>query len=593
MPNDNKFFDNTRTLQSSYFAGNSKIVFDRKSRGRNPIHKCLRPPAYWKQIQEYLEPQLGSRESVVCNRSVKSELLAIHRDTPFTPHTRRFASFSDRRDKFSDKLRTSTGNLRNSAPSKLSTILASFSRATMHDDADVLQGVATELLAKVAAHRSTASLLADSSTIGRRAKQVAHEAAQTQFSQITQSVSSGTGMSESDIECTKKKNRPSKLVSTVGIVRSKLAGRRRKTTLEERAAVPLLKPVYKKPRPLAKTKSKSAPNAHFSIDAIVKNSMTGGKQKVNDGPLADKSDAVIGQSSAYDLISNFSRVLKTLKERKLRCDAKTRRRMLTRTGVYECPASRSLLAGIFGARKNTSITASVSASSLSSENFASSSASISDSNDGSWSNTEDSAEEASTPEQQRCDAEAAQERHKHIHPCVCDLTKAQREKIEKYLNERLRMQMRFEKRIKEIEEELRRLAEEEEERRQREELEKELYADEFEMVGHRMRRKKRSARRVSMVSLGVKQVINWWKEPKIAVKYTKTYELRRANPTYCKPRVSINLVPKPIQSVTNVSFRHNRTSELRAKFNKDLREVVNKTEYRKYPNRPEFVLKIR
>lgn len=591
MSNDNKFCDDIRAQQSSYFVGNAKIIFDRKSRGRNPIHKCVRPPAYCKQVQGILKQPHNSRDSAGCNRSIKSELLTIHRDTPFTPYTRRCASFSDRRVEFTDKPLTvepsassSAGSLRNSKRDKLSTILANFAQAQRHNDADVLKSVASQLLAKVSSHRSTASSPTTRSVVVRRMKQAVCEPSQTQLCQIRPS------LSECDIDCAKRKKRASKMVTTVSAVRSGVVGHQGMMSQVERTPAPLPKRVRKKLRSLARTKSKPVPAAHFFVDDTVKDLAIGAKLDDKHFKMVDKPTVVIDRSSAYDLISNFSRVLKTLKERKLRCDAKTRRRMLTRTGVYECPASRSLLAGIMGANTNASAAASVSAPSLSSEMDGSSSASAGVSSDGSWSSTEESADESTTPEHGDV---AAQEHRRHIHPCVCDLTKAQRKKIEKYLNERLRMQMRFEKRIKEIEEELRRLAEEEEERRQREELEKELYDDEYEMVGGQRRRKKRSARRVSMISLGVRQVINWRKEPKIAVKYTKTYELRRANPTYCKPKVSIALVPKPIQCLTNVSIRHNRTSELRTKFNKDLKEVLHKREYRKYPNKPEFVLKIR
>ncbi len=185
---------------------------------------------------------------------------------------------------------------------------------------------------------------------------------------------------------------------------------------------------------------------------------------------------------------------------------------------------------------------------------------------------------------------------KHIHPCACDLTKRQRDKILQHLQEKLRAQLRFEKRVREIEEEIRRLQEEEEERRKQEELERELYGDEYEMDGDKKKRKKRSARRASMVSLGVKQIINWKKSPKIKVRYTKTFELRKANPTYCKPKEDFLAMPGAINILDTPEgeVRETRTSEMRADFNKKL--LIDRKKKRlilKYPDRPEFVLKPR
>ncbi|KAL6952116.1 hypothetical protein U1Q18_051148 [Sarracenia purpurea var. burkii] len=104
---------------------------------------------------------------------------------------------------------------------------------------------------------------------------------------------------------------------------------------------------------------------------------------------------------------------------------------------------------------------------------------------------------------------------KHIHPCVCDIDK-RRWGV-----------------ITQIEEEYRLAEEAELERRRQAEEEMELYGDEYDQSGAHPKRKKRSARRASMVSLGVKQIINWRKSPKIKVKFNKTSALRRENPTYC------------------------------------------------------------
>lgn len=184
---------------------------------------------------------------------------------------------------------------------------------------------------------------------------------------------------------------------------------------------------------------------------------------------------------------------------------------------------------------------------------------------------------------------------KHIHPCVCDLSKRQRANIEQYLRQRQSAQQRFERRVHEIEEEIR-LAEEAEQQRLRElEAEKEFYGDEYEMEGSKRKRKKRSARRASMVSLGVKQVINWRKPPKVEVRFTRTSNLRATRATYCKPP----LPPLPEIGPVEVDFeqpeipiRTTRTVELRLKFVKNHIEMAQQRRVKvKYPDRPPFVTK--
>ncbi|KAK7590651.1 hypothetical protein V9T40_002264 [Parthenolecanium corni] len=125
---------------------------------------------------------------------------------------------------------------------------------------------------------------------------------------------------------------------------------------------------------------------------------------------------------------------------------------------------------------------------------------------------------------------------RHIHPCICDLTKSQRKRIKKHLDHRALMHRKYENRIAEIEEEFARLEEERLERERELEEQQELFGDEYELVGKKKKRKKRSARRASMVSLGVKQVINWRKGPKIQVKMTKASTLRKEYASYCGHR---------------------------------------------------------
>ncbi|KAK7579948.1 hypothetical protein V9T40_000577 [Parthenolecanium corni] len=169
---------------------------------------------------------------------------------------------------------------------------------------------------------------------------------------------------------------------------------------------------------------------------------------------------------------------------------------------------------------------------------------------------------------------------RHIHPCVCDLTKRQRETIEKHLHHKRYMQRKFEKRVKEIEEELERLEEERLERERELQEQQELFGDEYEVVGKKRKRKKRSARRASMVSLGVKQVINWKKEPRIEVKPTKASRLRKEYSSYCgrvefplSPIIEIDYKKEP-----EVAIRATVTSSARAKVNIEKKEYLTKYE---------------
>lgn len=186
---------------------------------------------------------------------------------------------------------------------------------------------------------------------------------------------------------------------------------------------------------------------------------------------------------------------------------------------------------------------------------------------------------------------------KHIHPCICNLTKRQRKVIEDYLKNRRLWQQKFRKRMQELEEEQRRIAEEEAERLRELEEEKELYADEYEIEGKRKKRKKRSARRASMVSLGVKQVIIWKKSPKIPIKLTRTSNMRMNNTTYCRP---LQILLSPVRPVLlriegpQIPVRETTTTQLRSKYIKKQRKEIEEKNVSlvKYPTRPRFAIGI-
>lgn len=142
---------------------------------------------------------------------------------------------------------------------------------------------------------------------------------------------------------------------------------------------------------------------------------------------------------------------------------------------------------------------------------------------------------------------------RHIHPCVCDLTFSARKRVTDFRSKRRDFLSRYDHRVHEIEE----LAKKMEQMRldaEREAKEhKELYEDEYEMIGTKRKRKKRSARRASMVSLGVRTLIKWKKEPLIPVKYTRAWNLRRDNSAYCGEKkyplpliVDMNIKKEPL-----------------------------------------------
>ncbi len=158
---------------------------------------------------------------------------------------------------------------------------------------------------------------------------------------------------------------------------------------------------------------------------------------------------------------------------------------------------------------------------------------------------------------------------KHIHPCICDLTARQRAKVEAHLAHHRRMAHKFAVRIKQIEAELARIEEERLERQRELEEQEELFGDEYEMVGKKKKRKKRSARRASMVSLGVKQVINWRKAPRIQTKDTKASKLRKQFTAYC------GKLPQPASPRVEIDFRNEPTIPIRETATSHLRTKVN------------------
>lgn len=186
---------------------------------------------------------------------------------------------------------------------------------------------------------------------------------------------------------------------------------------------------------------------------------------------------------------------------------------------------------------------------------------------------------------------------KHIHPSICNITKRQQKVIEDYLKNRRLWQQKFEKRMQELEEEQRRIAEEEAKRLRELEEEKELYADEYEMKGQRKKRKKRSARRASMVSLGVKQVIAWKKSPRIPVKVTRTSNMRMNNTTYCRPSQILLLPVRPVLlriEGPQIPVRETTTAQLRSKYIKKQKKEIEEKNVSliKYPTRPRFAIGI-
>lgn len=178
---------------------------------------------------------------------------------------------------------------------------------------------------------------------------------------------------------------------------------------------------------------------------------------------------------------------------------------------------------------------------------------------------------------------------KHIHPCVCDLEPDVKRRIRDRRNKIQEARGRFQVRLAAFEEELR-LREEERLKKEQEQKDmEELYQDQYSMVGRKRTRKKRSARRMSMVSLGIKTVINWRKE--VSIKENKTSELRKQfGTTYCNERyIPLPLIKNiPIPSTPKIPVRSNRAIQLRKdenlrKFNEMLRRLELEAQKNKVP----------
>lgn len=176
---------------------------------------------------------------------------------------------------------------------------------------------------------------------------------------------------------------------------------------------------------------------------------------------------------------------------------------------------------------------------------------------------------------------------KHIHPCVCDLPLATRKRIAEH-NKRIReKQTKFDRRIQEIQEELARLEEERLEKERELQEQDELFGDEYELVGKKKKRKKRAARRASMVSLGVKQIISWKKPPKVPIKFNLTWNLRRSYSAYCGKRL---YPPSPLMVVDfkmepAIRVRDTTSFRMRSKINSEKKTDL----IRRDDKRPRFV----
>lgn len=177
---------------------------------------------------------------------------------------------------------------------------------------------------------------------------------------------------------------------------------------------------------------------------------------------------------------------------------------------------------------------------------------------------------------------------KHIHPCVCDLTQKQRERIDDYIRARNEERARFINRVNQIDQEIRML---EEEKLQEQELDRELWDEVYEADDKERCMVRRITRKVSMVSLGMKPVINWKKPPLLDVKYNKVFELRKANTIYCKPPSSVTITEKPIR-LGEFRVSMTKAAQLRSEFNRSQIEKYNEEAQKKikYPNKPEFIL---
>ena len=175
---------------------------------------------------------------------------------------------------------------------------------------------------------------------------------------------------------------------------------------------------------------------------------------------------------------------------------------------------------------------------------------------------------------------------RHIHPCVCDLTESAKRRVAAYTKAKSDMRQKFVLRKHQIEEELKQKELERLEREREKSEQKELFGDEYEMTEEGLRkRKKRSARRVSMVSLGVRQVINWKKEPRVPVKYNTVWKLRHDNTRYCAKRIFLVPCPEEIdwKREPAIPVRFTSGSKLRRDFNQVIKTKLIQMEDKRRP----------
>jgi hypothetical protein len=180
---------------------------------------------------------------------------------------------------------------------------------------------------------------------------------------------------------------------------------------------------------------------------------------------------------------------------------------------------------------------------------------------------------------------------RHIRPCICDLTKSAKRRIVDFKKAKNISIKKFVKRKAEIAEEIARMEEEAKEREREKAEEKEFYGDEYAMVGGKKKRKQRSARRASMVSLGVRQRITWKKEPKIKVIMNRTWHLRHDSAAYC---CQIKYLLTMIENIDYkkqplVPIRLTHAYKLRYEVNNFLKDLLINEEDKRPPFTLEFI----
>lgn len=171
---------------------------------------------------------------------------------------------------------------------------------------------------------------------------------------------------------------------------------------------------------------------------------------------------------------------------------------------------------------------------------------------------------------------------RHIHPCICDLKTHQKERIRDYREYRRNKWRKYEERRKQLDKERK---EQEEKEKQEKEEEEDDYFWEFEEEKKKPpedmgKDKKCRARRVSMISLGIKQVIVWDKPPIIPVKSTKTSVLRKKFTKYCgkysDKGLCLDIRVIDFYKKPDVPVRKTQAFDLRFKLNMERKELLDK-----------------